>query len=238
MRPAYAARRLARHARLYPAALLARRRLRTAASRLRTFEEALDFASTFRWADQRIRPAQVRGEILELLLLLEREPPRAVLEIGTLHGGTLFLWTRVAAADALIIGLDYLRHFFGSVSPQTLVFRSFARQRQRVEPLTGADSHEPRTVAAVESLLAGRPLDFVFVDGDHTYEGVKRDFELYAPLVRHGGIVAFHDVSEVTDPRTVGVAEFWRDFKREHETEEIVVPGDHVGSGIGIYRVP
>ena len=33
-------------------------------------------------------------------------------------------------------------------------------------------------------------IDFLFLDGDHSYEGVRRDFENYAPLVRPGGIVA------------------------------------------------
>jgi len=42
--------------------------------------------------------------------------------------------------------------------------------------------------------LNGEPLDFLFIDGDHTYEGVKRDFEMYSPLVRNGGIIAFHDI--------------------------------------------
>lgn len=36
-------------------------------------------------------------------------------------------------------------------------------------------------------------LDFVFIDADHTYEGVKRDIEAWAPKVRPGGIVSGHD---------------------------------------------
>jgi hypothetical protein len=30
-------------------------------------------------------------------------------------------------------------------------------------------------------------VDFLFIDGDHTYEGVKKDFEMYSPLVRREG---------------------------------------------------
>lgn len=36
-------------------------------------------------------------------------------------------------------------------------------------------------------------LDFVFVDGDHSYEGVKNDFDSYASKLKKGGIIAFHD---------------------------------------------
>jgi hypothetical protein len=33
--------------------------------------------------------------------------------------------------------------------------------------------------------LGGERVDFIFIDGDHTYEGVKRDFEMHSPLMRN-----------------------------------------------------
>jgi SAM-dependent methyltransferase len=39
------------------------------------------------------------------------------------------------------------------------------------------------------------PLDFLFIDGDHSYEGVLRDFTDWTPLLKPGGYLAFHDVS-------------------------------------------
>ena len=38
-----------------------------------------------------------------------------------------------------------------------------------------------------------KPLDFVFIDGDHSYEGVRRDWEDWSPNVRRGGLIALHD---------------------------------------------
>jgi predicted O-methyltransferase YrrM len=38
-----------------------------------------------------------------------------------------------------------------------------------------------------------RMIDFLFVDGDHTYEGVRRDFELFRPFLTDKALVAFHD---------------------------------------------
>ncbi len=37
------------------------------------------------------------------------------------------------------------------------------------------------------------PFDFVFLDGDHTYEGTRQDWEGWSPLVEPGGIIALHD---------------------------------------------
>lgn len=37
------------------------------------------------------------------------------------------------------------------------------------------------------------PIDLLFIDGDHSYEGVKRDWALFTPFVRSFGVVVFHD---------------------------------------------
>jgi predicted O-methyltransferase YrrM len=37
------------------------------------------------------------------------------------------------------------------------------------------------------------PLELLFVDGDHSYEGAKRDYERWSPFVRPGGHLLFHD---------------------------------------------
>jgi hypothetical protein len=38
-----------------------------------------------------------------------------------------------------------------------------------------------------------RSIDFLWIDGDHRYKEVKKDFDLWSPFVRAGGIIAFHD---------------------------------------------
>lgn len=40
-----------------------------------------------------------------------------------------------------------------------------------------------------------RPIDLLFLDGDHSYEGVRRDFDDWAPKVRPGGYLCMHDVA-------------------------------------------
>jgi cephalosporin hydroxylase len=152
-------------------------------------------------------------------------------EIGVDHGGTLFLWTRVAAPDAVVAGID-TRPLgrLGRRSPYALVRVGFAHDGQRVDLLLPRDSHDTRTVDELRSALGGRPIDFLFIDGDHTYEGVRQDFELYAPLVRAGGMVALHDVGAAEAP---GVMQFWSELTATKSTEESISSR----YGIGVVHV-
>lgn len=39
------------------------------------------------------------------------------------------------------------------------------------------------------------PIDYIFIDGDHEYDAVKKDYEDWYPFIKTGGIIAFHDSS-------------------------------------------
>lgn len=41
--------------------------------------------------------------------------------------------------------------------------------------------------------LSDSTIDFLFIDGDHTYEAVKRDIKLWLPKVKKGGVISGHD---------------------------------------------
>jgi predicted O-methyltransferase YrrM len=43
-----------------------------------------------------------------------------------------------------------------------------------------------------------KEFNLLFIDADHSYEAVKADFEAWAPLVRPGGEIAFHDANYVS----------------------------------------
>lgn len=47
--------------------------------------------------------------------------------------------------------------------------------------------------APSKASLAGRTVDFLFIDGDHSYDGLRGDWEAWKPLVEVGGIVGLHD---------------------------------------------
>lgn len=56
--------------------------------------------------------------------------------------------------------------------------------------LVSGSTHDENVRSLVEFHA---PYDFLFIDAGHTYDDVKQDHEMYAPMVRAGGVVAFHD---------------------------------------------
>jgi predicted O-methyltransferase YrrM len=188
---------------------------------------------------QRLIASQKLEEIVPALELIGALSPRRVCEIGTSAGGTLYLLTRVSAPDALVVSIDL------SIAPHTRALRArLAQPGQRVVSLAG-DSHSEETAAELERLLVGQPLDALFIDGDHSYEGVRADFERYGRLVRSGGIVALHDVNEdfrtrdgVETPSISGeVPRFWRELKERYRTQELIADPEQDGFGIGLVYV-
>ena len=59
-------------------------------------------------------------------------------------------------------------------------------------------SQDPAVVEKLQTMLHGRDIDLLFIDGDHSYAAVKKDCEIYYPMTRH--IVALHDISHPYSP--------------------------------------
>jgi predicted O-methyltransferase YrrM len=195
---------------------------------------AFDFVNSFEFAGVRIPAVQVREEIVPFLGEVALEQPRTILEIGTAAGGSLFLLSRVAAADALLVSLDWARA--GTNDRRRPIYEALARPGQRVEFLF-ADSHAPRTVERVRAELAGRSVDLLFIDGDHSQAGVRADWDMYGPLVRSGGLVAFHDIVPGSEEEVGGVPGLWQELKTA-DAREYVRDWQQGGYGIGVLRKP
>ena len=65
--------------------------------------KALDDILKITFNSNLIRPIQIREEIKNLLLILDKVKPKVILEIGTAGGGTLFLFSNVAHEEATLI---------------------------------------------------------------------------------------------------------------------------------------
>ena len=180
---------------------------------------------------------QNKFEIIKFIKIIDTLKPRYILEIGTALGGTLFLLSRFSNKKAEIISIDLPKaggSFGGGYFEyRTPFLKAFARRNQKII-LLRSNSHKLSTLKKIKEILNNRELDLLFIDGDHSYKGVKKDFEMYRPLVKPGGVICFHDIVPGIKEHVGGVPKFWKDINSKFSTQEIVDKWDQGGFGIGI----
>lgn len=199
----------------------------------RNLEQARSLLDQYNACCQILPPHQISVEIQALLELLRCENIQHACEIGIADGGTNLLLMRTQPDLKLMIGVDlYVRN--------KVRLRYFARANQETHYLDGP-SNVPQTLERMRQVLNGRTLDLLFIDGDHSYEGVKQDFLNYRGFVREGGLVVFHDI--VPDYKTrygrytpVWAGEvplFWDKIKSAYSFREFINDPNQDAFGIG-----
>jgi cephalosporin hydroxylase len=144
---------------------------------------------------------QVYEEIITFGYWIKGFEPKNILEIGC-KGSTFFLFSKFSNGKKVAVDIDdrnrELHHFmFGED------WKFFQGNSQTEEMKQKVSNF------CLE-------YDFIFIDGDHSYNGVKKDFELYKDLLSPRGYVVFHDI----DPNHIfkgdkgggDVWQFWQDL--------------------------
>jgi predicted O-methyltransferase YrrM len=194
-------------------------------------EEIIEFS----YRHYPIRPRQVRSEVLRFARLVRSWTPKTLVEIGTHTGGMFFVLCRCAHPEATVISIDLPGARFSGGHPKFIehLLPRMPLDTQRFCCLR-ADSHESDSLSWLETTLEKRQVDVMLIDGDHTYEGVRQDFAMYSPLVRKGGIVAFHDIVKHTQDPECEVDVFWKEIKVQYKHEELIEDPDQGWAGIGV----
>ena len=120
---------------------------------------------------------QVREELFDFLTLLRNNNTSNILQIGLGH------WASTHFVLSLLFDhvttVEYDREFIDRYLPE---------MDQQFEAILQGDS------TVVHDVINGE-FDAVFIDGNHSYEYVKKDLENYMPKVKEGGIIALHDAN-------------------------------------------
>lgn len=168
--------------------------------------------------------SQDNGELQWLTGILCTYQPVRMLEIGTMEGGSLraFIQGLPSIRKAVSVDIFY---------PQWDKRHTWAEWSTNVEIVTiQGDCQTPKVEASTREHA---PFDFVFIDADHQYHCMKHDWEVYGGMCRAGGIVAFHDISNVPH-EGFGGWKLWPEIRSINKTtERIDFPDRHWG-GIGI----
>jgi cephalosporin hydroxylase len=134
---------------------------------------------------------QYPAELRMMLLFVQTIRPSVVVEVGTDKGGTMWGLAHMMEPGGLIVSID-LPHDYVNIPGREEMMR---RECPVNSEFIVGDSHSDRTMSLLEGYLQGRSIDFLFVDGDHSYAGSRMDFDMYSPLIRKGGWMGWHDTN-------------------------------------------
>lgn len=190
---------------------------------------------------------QKQAELAGLLALLETGKPEVMLEIGAGNGGTSWAWSKLDSLKTLIT-LDLPNGPWGGTElDEKMKYISQNSNAQHVF-IKGNSQNSEAKIAVLNNLGIDEKiyadneydeedkLDILFIDGDHSYAGVKTDFLTYSPLVKKGGLVVFHDICEHPPETQCDVKKFWDELKEttpvENYVEFICEPTNWGGIGV------
>jgi hypothetical protein len=164
------------------------------------------------------------------------------MEIGSMYGWSLqhFIHYSEEGSTAVVIDLP-VRNFVGpgdwrvatQESNYKNVWPKWAKSKNCKLYLIPDSSMKATTLKKSTEILNGNLLDFLFIDGDHRYEAIKSDYNMYSPLVRQGGIIGFHDIGEKEEG---GGSRFWSEIKTKYKHKEILMDKTQQ-KGIGLLYV-
>lgn len=163
------------------------------------------------------------------------DPTTAIVEIGSWKGkSTVWLGAgSLAGSRARVFAVDPHVGSEGAEErlrqqPDGQAIWSLDQFRANIELAGVAEVVQP--VVAFSHVAAAdfeRPVGLLFIDGDHSYEGVRRDLSSWLPRVVNGGTVAFHDTNVAIYPgvkRLVEEAVFRsRDFDQIRCVDSLLV---------------
>jgi predicted O-methyltransferase YrrM len=111
------------------------------------------------------------------------------LEIGCYAGGSACLLLQRPNTNVTSIDLGH------PISPEIVLknVNSLNVHKNNYEYIQG-DSKDLNVFN--QAITKHKELDILFIDGDHSYNGVKSDFELYSKLVKDGGYIIFDDYND------------------------------------------
>lgn len=163
---------------------------------------------------------------------------KSYLEIGARHGDTFHRVMTALGRDVRGIAVDMPGGLWGKASSVDALHAAINDLSHRgfkdVHVILGDSTH----AEIIRQCKNFGPFDAILIDGDHTLEGVTKDWNNYKTMSR---IIAFHDIvgvsqSEKTHGNAVEVPTLWQSICNDHEwaTTEFIDSGSTMGIGVCI----
>lgn len=146
-----------------------------------------DYTYNFHWLGRPI--IQYPQDIVAVQEIIWHVKPDIIIETGIAHGGSLMLsasMLELLGGEGLLVGIDV------EIRPPNRAAIESHPLSRRIVMIEGSSVSE-EVVARVREIAGQRSRPMVFLDSNHTHEHVRRELDLYSPLVRAGSYVVVFD---------------------------------------------
>ena len=162
--------------------------------------------------------------------LMEVVKPKIVVELGTHYGVSFFSFCEAAklfSRESFIYAVDTWK---GDRQAGMYNNRVYEKVKEYQESHYNSISRMIRSTFDEAALhFNDQSIDLIHIDGLHTYEAVKHDFDVWKTKLKQGGTLLFHDWNVREDE--FGVWQLWEDIKKSGDYQCIEIPNGH---GLGI----
>lgn len=167
------------------------------------------------WSPQDFRPSSWLGHVPFAFWIVDALRPRSIVELGTWHGMSYLAFcqaVKTLGLDTRAYAVDTWQgdHQAGSLDPE-----AYTSLRAAHDPKYSDFSRLLRcTFDEALGEIEDGSVDLLHIDGLHTYDAVKHDFETWLPKLSDRGVVLFHDTVETHDD--FGVYKFWAEVSARY----------------------
>jgi len=157
-------------------------------------------------------PAYIHDDEMACLRKYARRAEKVIVEIGTGYGASATLLLSASGPDVRVYSIDAFvpDSHGGWTSSIDRVMDSIINAITKLHRL---DMALRFTLLAepCEKVVRKwvRPIDLLYIDGDHQYDAVRRDFEDWIPFVKKGGFIILHDSRRIVPAPTGKHARGW-----------------------------
>jgi len=179
------------------------------------------------------------GHIPFAFWLVTQIRPAVLVELGTLWGTSYAAFCDAVVRDGLATRCFAVDTWVGDQHTGSYGEEVFAEVRRFHDQHYQAFSTLLRmTFDAARDQFPDGAVDLLHIDGDHTYEAVRHDFEAWRPKLSDRAVVLFHDTN--VRERDFGVWRLWDELRRQHPGFEffhsyglgVLAPAAHVPASL------
>lgn len=179
-----------------------------------------EFIKPSYWSIDNLTPSAWAGHIPFLFCLVSMMAPRRFAELGSHYGASFFAYCQASARMGYKtepVAIDCWEGDDHTGSYESDVFEQFKHIFSKYDHFA---RYKRMFFQEAVSCFDEKSVDLLHIDGLHTYEAVKEDYDTWLYTLSDTGVIIFHDIN--VHEREFGVWQFWSELKKVHPTMEFM----------------